>query len=81
MSKNTSVLLGSHFQELISNKVKSGSYQSASEVVREALRLFEQRESHEERIMKLLEEGVNSGFIEDYDPNEHLRELNARYPD
>ena len=32
------------FEQLIENKVKSGSYKSASEVIAEALRLLEQRD-------------------------------------
>jgi antitoxin ParD1/3/4 len=32
------------FEELIENKVKSGTYKSASEVIAEALRLLEQRD-------------------------------------
>jgi antitoxin ParD1/3/4 len=38
------VHLTPELENLVQNKVKTGRYNSASEVVREALRLFEQRE-------------------------------------
>jgi len=41
MGRNTSILLGDHFEEFISKEVSSGKYSSASEVVRTALRLLE----------------------------------------
>ncbi len=40
----SSYAIGSHFEELIKDKVESGRYSSASEVVRVALRLFEEQE-------------------------------------
>ncbi|MBD0275557.1 MAG: type II toxin-antitoxin system ParD family antitoxin [Acetobacteraceae bacterium] len=39
-----SFALGSHFEELIDSLVKGGRYNNASEVVREGLRLLEDRE-------------------------------------
>jgi len=45
MAKNTSILLGDYFDKFISNQIQSGRFSSASEVVRTALRLFEQEEN------------------------------------
>jgi len=45
MAKNTSILLGDYFDNFISKQIKSGKYSSASEVVRAALRMFENEES------------------------------------
>jgi antitoxin ParD1/3/4 len=42
MSRAISLILGEYFDQLIEAQVKSGRYETASEVVRDALRLFEQ---------------------------------------
>jgi len=41
MAKNTSILLGEHFEQFIANELSSGKYGSASEVVRTALQMME----------------------------------------
>ena len=41
MGKNTSILLGNHFEEFINGAISTGRYNSASEVIRTALRLLE----------------------------------------
>ncbi|MNU86349.1 Antitoxin ParD1 [compost metagenome] len=45
MAKNTSILLGDYFDDFINQQIKTGKYTSASEVIRAALRFFEQEES------------------------------------
>ena len=79
MAKNTSILLGAYFDEFIQRKVKSGRYASASEVVREALRLFEQHEKREEELGKALKEGVDSGMLEDFDTRGFLKEMHQKH--
>jgi antitoxin ParD1/3/4 len=55
------VHLTPELEQLVQNKVKSGRYNSASEVVREALRLLEQRDEvftlRKDEIRKQIEEG------------------------
>jgi antitoxin ParD1/3/4 len=45
MSRNTSVILGDHFDDFIKKEIESGRYKSASEVIRSGLRILEE-ESH-----------------------------------
>ncbi|MDY6050102.1 MAG: type II toxin-antitoxin system ParD family antitoxin [Corynebacterium sp.] len=44
MPTNTSISLDEHFQDLLASQVRSGRFRNASEVIRDALRLFEERE-------------------------------------
>ncbi|MDM7858894.1 type II toxin-antitoxin system ParD family antitoxin [Thiopseudomonas acetoxidans] len=64
MARNTSITLGSHFDEFIAEQLENGRYGSASEVVRAGLRLLEETESKLERLRRLLDEGEQSGITE-----------------
>lgn len=79
MARNTSVLLGDYFDNFIGEQVKSGRYSSASEVIREALRAFEEEEKRKDRILEALEEGERSGFIENFDFDEFLVEMHREH--
>ena len=79
MARNTSILLGDHFEVFIDNQVKTGRYNSASEVVRAALRLFEMEETKKAALIKALEKGENSGFTTDLDSEQLLRSLHDKY--
>ncbi len=41
MNKKNPIILGDHFEKFIQNEIKSGRHNSASEVIRSGLRLFE----------------------------------------
>jgi antitoxin ParD1/3/4 len=79
MARNTSILLGDHFEVFIDNQVKTGRYNSASEVVRAALRLFDMEETKKAALIKALEKGENSGFTTDLDSEQLLRSLHDKY--
>lgn len=53
--------LGAHFEELIQRQVRSGRYASASEVVREGLRLIEEREAEREARLEALRTEIARG--------------------
>lgn len=79
MKKNTSILLGDYFNSFINDKIASGKYTSASEVIRAALRLFELEESKKSELIKALKKGEKSGFVEHFDRNENLNRLHKIY--
>jgi antitoxin ParD1/3/4 len=78
MSKNTSVTLGAHFEQIIEKSIQSGRYASASEVIREGLRLVDERERKIEILKEAIEAGERSGYVNNFDPNRHLENLNQR---
>ncbi len=64
MPKNTSMTLGTHFDGFIATQINNGRYASASEVVRAALRMFEDNESKIAALRHMLDEGEASGTAE-----------------
>lgn len=79
MGKNTSISLGDHFENFINSEIKSGRYSSVSEVIRTALRLLESEERKLNDLRTALIVGEQSGFVEDFDPNEHLKALHKKH--
>jgi antitoxin ParD1/3/4 len=77
MSKNTSITLGSYFDQFIQGVLSEGRYKNASEVVRAGLRLLEEEEQKRMALRHAIEEGINSGLAEDFDPDEHLKMLKS----
>lgn len=75
MSKNTSVTLGSYFDQFIRGILREGRYKNASEVVRAGLRLLEEEEHKIIALRKAIDDGINSGLAEDFDTEEHLKML------
>ena len=56
------VVLSEHQHDLVESLVQSGRYQNASEVLREGLRLIEQRELLDMAKLKLLQEAADKGW-------------------
>ena len=78
MSKNTSITLGDYFDQFIQSVLREGRYKNASEAVRAGLRLLEEEEQKIIALRHAIEEGVNSGLAEDFNPEEHLKMLKAK---
>lgn len=79
MAKNTSILLGDYFDTYISSQVETGRYSSASEVIRAALRLFEEEEKRRTELLKELQKGEKSGFVKKFDRVRFLKSLHKKY--
>lgn len=79
MAKNTSILLGDYFDNLINSQIQSGRFSSASEVVRTALRLFEQEENKKNELIKELRKGEKSGFVKKFDRKKFIKNLHGKH--
>ena len=67
----SSYSIGKHFEGLIETLVESGRYSTASEVMREGLRLVEEREERRQAKLEALraeiQKGLDSGPAEEVD--------------
>jgi len=61
----SSYAIGDHFEQFIKTQLESGRYSSASEIVRDALRLMEEREQLRqiqlEQLRQQIQAGIDSG--------------------
>lgn len=77
MSKNTSIILGDHFEEFVGSQVGTGKYGSTSEVVRAGLRLLEERETAIKSLQAALIEGEESG-VSNRNPDDIIEAVMAK---
>lgn len=75
MAKNTLILLGNYFEKFINEEISSGRYNSASEVIRTALRLLELEEQKARQLITELELGEKSTMLDNLNPKKHLQVL------
>ena len=64
MTKTTSIALGEHLAAYARSKVESGEYGSTSEVIREALRLHEERAVFKSKLLEAIDAGLASPLVE-----------------
>lgn len=73
MGRNTSVILGEHFDNFIKSEIDSGRYKSASELIRSGLRLLEVEKQKMLAINDALIVGELSGEATEFD-NEKFKD-------
>ena len=78
MSRNTSISIGSYFDNFIQNRISAGRFKNASEVVRAGLRLLEEEETRIIALREAIQEGIESGIAYDFNPESHLERLKAK---
>ena len=73
----SSYTLGEHYEKFVRDLVESGRYASASEVLRDSLRLMEERETERAAKLDWLKAEIAKGFegeMTAWDPEEARRE-------
>ena len=75
--KNTSITLGVHFDQYIAEQLASGRYRTASEVIRESLRMHQEREIKISAMRVAIENGFASGIEGSFSFEGLNRELDA----
>ena len=68
MGRNTSVSLGNYFESFVDKSVTQGRFKNASEVIRAGLRLLEEEENKIVVLRNAINEGIESGIAENFDP-------------
>jgi antitoxin ParD1/3/4 len=78
----TSYSIGKHFESFIEGLIESGRYSTASEVLRDGLRLIEEREERRKAKLEALraeiQKGIDSGPAEEVDIAEMIKSTKAR---
>ena len=77
MGSNTSISLGNHFEDFVDDKVSTGRFKNASEVIRAGLRLLEEEESKIVALKNAIEVGFESGLAKGFNAEKHLEKLKA----
>jgi len=78
MGRNTSVSLGDYFENFVDNSISEGRFNNASEVIRAGLRLLEQEESKIIALKIAINEGIESGIVENFNPTNHLEFMKSQ---
>jgi antitoxin ParD1/3/4 len=78
----TSYSIGKHFEDMIDGLIKEGRYATASEIIRDGLRLVEEREERRKAKLEALRDEIQRGFdsgpAEETDIKEMIGSVKAR---
>jgi len=81
MGRNTSVSLGDYFENFVDGRISEGRFKNASEVIRAGLRMLEEEENKITALKKAINDGIESGIAENFNPKQHLESLKAKKRD
>ena len=75
MARTMTIDLGDELREFVESLVESGDYRTQSEVVRDSLRLLQERQaaSKLENLRRLIQEGMDSGEPIEWDIDVSLK--------
>jgi len=76
MTMATSYSIGKHFEAFIERLIASGRYSTASEIIRDGLRMVEEREQDREAKLEWLRAEIQKGL--DSGPAEEVGDMFAR---
>lgn len=79
MAKNTSIILGDHFDTFIQDEIKSGRFSSTSEIIRQGLRLLENENNKIKAINNALVIGEKSGTPIPFDNHKFLKRMRDKH--
>ena len=81
MAMATSYSIGKHFENFIAKLIESGRYSTASEVIRDGLRLIEEHEQSREAKLQWLRAAIQEGLdspSEEVDIDEWIDDVKRR---
>lgn len=79
MAKNTSISLGTYFENFVNSAIEEGRFKNVSEVVRAGLRLLEDEEKKHQVIIEALKKGEESEDVENFTRESHMKYLHDKY--
>ena len=81
MARTITIDPGTELSSFIDGLVQTGSYKTTSEVVREGLRLLQEKseQSQLQKLRELIDEGENSGEAVEWDFQSFLSEMHKEY--
>lgn len=79
MARSTAILIGEYYENFINGQIATGKYSSVSEVVRTALRHFDEEQIQKKSLISELEIGEKSRKIHNFDRKENLATLHKNF--
>ena len=76
MTNKSKIQLSDYFENFTNKQIRSGRYKSASDVIKAALMLLEQKEN---KLTKELIKGEQSGFVQKFDNKKFLNKLHSKH--